>query len=116
MATEKTQLTTSGSAAVYNAIIDETNKETQKLVGDMQALKEAMTIVHDQIDKQGEVLVTVENNVSQADVFVDEGTTEIQVADEYSTSARKKILLIVIIVIILLAGLIIGLLFAFKVL
>lgn len=100
---------------MYNAIIEETNKETQQLVGEMKALQETMVIIQGQVEKQGEVLVKVEDNVGQADVFVDEGVVELQHADDYSTSARKKIILIIIIVLILLTGLIIGLLFAFKV-
>jgi len=116
MATEKTKLTqVDAETATYNAIIDETNQGTKKIVSDMASLHEATKILQGMVVQQGANIQKVENNTAQADVLIDDATENVVVADKYSTSARKKILCLVITGVAVTIAVIIILLFVFKV-
>jgi len=89
--------------SVDDAIIRERNKDVQALVGDMVGLQEAMKDINEIVDKQGEHLQVIEKNTEQADVLVEDGTHDVEMASDYAQSARKKICIIVLIVVVVLA-------------
>jgi len=69
----------------------------------MVGLQEAMKDINAIVDKQGEELQVAEKNTEQADVFVEDGTKEVEMASDYAQSARKKICIIVLILVVVVA-------------
>jgi len=100
--------------SVDDQIIRERNDEMRGLVRDLTDLREAMGDISVLVDTQGQDLNAIEGTAHEAEIYVEQGVTDLHSAKRYQSSYRKKICVIIIIVIIILAILTVVLLVVFK--
>lgn len=66
-------------------LIKERNEKSETIYRDLEDIKTITDITHDEVVDQKEKLDKIEANVEEADKNVEEGTNDVQIADEYHT-------------------------------
>ncbi|EAL67866.1 hypothetical protein DDB_G0279133 [Dictyostelium discoideum AX4] len=79
-----------------NRILDERNANARQIARDVAMLKEAMDDIAVMVGEQGEMLEKVDDNVTNADVAVEDAVVELEKAYVYKSSYRKKMIIFVI--------------------
>ncbi|KAM9983214.1 hypothetical protein ACTFIZ_005818 [Dictyostelium cf. discoideum] len=102
------EITLSNAEPVEELILQEYNTEVQTLVKDLTMLKEISNDLHLLTTEQRAPLEQASKNVDMVEMNVSQGNQELDKANEYACSARKKIVIIVILVLIVI-GLVVGL-------
>jgi len=94
----------STSYAVDKAIIDEREQDFRHLEKELTGLNEMMIDISQMVREQGEDIITIGDNTSNANIRVEEGVKELQKASEYQKSSRKKLCCLVLILVLVLGG------------
>ncbi|KAM9953115.1 hypothetical protein ACTFIR_008175 [Dictyostelium discoideum] len=79
-----------------NRILDERNANARQIARDVAMLKEAMDDIAVMVGEQGEMLEKVDDNVTNADIAVEDAVVELEKAYVYKSSYRKKMIIFVI--------------------
>jgi len=93
---------------VDQAIIEETNKDLAKTVEEMRGLQQAMGEIAQLTNQQQEQLNVVEKNTEVANVNVEEGTKDVEIAHDYQGRNYKLIAAIVAVVVIVILVVVLG--------
>ncbi|KAN0012065.1 hypothetical protein ACTFIU_000287 [Dictyostelium citrinum] len=79
-----------------NRILEERNANARQIAQDVAMLKEAMDDIAVMVGEQGEMLEKVDDNVTSADIAVEDAVVELEKAYVYKSSYRKKMIIFVI--------------------
>ncbi|KAN0053393.1 hypothetical protein ACTA71_009843 [Dictyostelium dimigraforme] len=79
-----------------NRILEERNANARQIAQDVALLKEAMDDIAVMVGEQGEMLQKVDDNVTHADIAVEDAVVELEKAYVYKSSYRKKMIIFVI--------------------
>ena len=89
------------SSSYFFSILQERNQETRAIVTESVALHRLVQDISALVDEQGEALQVVEANVDKSLEKVVAGNVELQIAEKYVSSYRKKCLFFWILVVVL---------------
>lgn len=79
-----------------------------EITQEFEALQECFEDFRELLGEQGELIVVAETNVHQADVAVEEAVKDLEKADSYAWSARKKTFCLWTILLGVLAAIVLG--------
>ncbi|KAN0050080.1 hypothetical protein ACTA71_003181 [Dictyostelium dimigraforme] len=102
------EITLSDAQPVEEMILQEYNTEVQTLVKELTLLKEISNDLHLLTTEQRAPLEQANSNVEMGEINVSDGKRDLEDANKYACSARKKIVIIVLLVLIII-GLVVGL-------
>jgi len=99
---------------VDEAIINEQNDDIKEIEKNLQELSECFVDVAQEVDAQKADLAVVESNTQAAKQAVEYGTKELDKANKYAISIRKKYVLIVVAILCALIAIILIIYFSVK--
>ncbi|XP_074643155.1 syntaxin-7-like [Tubulanus polymorphus] len=114
--TSQTQQVLQMEEDVNLQLIQEREESVKKLESDIIGLNDIFKELGMLVHEQGEVIDSIEANVENAQIHVQEGNTQLEKARDYQSSARRKkcILVLILLAILIVIGVIIGIVYGTK--